>query len=466
MLYIFLTKFNLPHIYFKYIFIMYLCGLIIILSNKIEYSALSALLVFAGYYLIMSNITHVESYEITAATHYYYMFILMAIVFSLFEFSENEISKLFVLLSCVIAVDCIIEKKFHFKMLHSLIEMKPVFSPKFSAVTSIQFNENFSALICFIPVVYILWSYRGKLKIFLISIIFTSLIILDCKAVLFYFFILLIIYLYRSHYRKIAVISSVILLFAILSQHWYVVKSFGIRMIYWNLALKLFLRESILFGSGTGNFPSVFFIFKGSYPSGGHITPSPHNILLQILCENGLIGVCIFIILSLLLFIKARQKKMFFLFSFVVIILLHNLFDMSSLDRMVFFTAALVCGAILREIDIQKKDESYKRKKQILRGFVLVFAFFCLLSSFFIGASEYFQKKASKSLFAGNYNDFETKLASAFHFYPLHPSNFLLRGQYIFNRFEDSKNAEFQYYIASNFSIDKRLVTKKFLRSN
>lgn len=103
--------------------------------------------------------------------------------------------------------------------------------------------------------------------------------------------------------------------------------SSSIRLNYWQGAIDIFKAHPLL-GSGPDTFSIIYPEFQKNILSSGKYA---HNWLLEILSENGLIGLMFFLVFLYLIYRNYFKKKSYFLNSFLFVgitaSVLHNLLD-------------------------------------------------------------------------------------------------------------------------------------------
>lgn len=157
-------------------------------------------------------------------------------------------------------------------------------------------------------------------------------------------------------------IITVLLLFSYFSQYNITLKRLSMlqdlqkdpseRITLFTQAFNLF-AERPFFGSGLGSFP--YFIGKGDVPGW-----YPHNFILELLCELGIFGLCLFFIPFYFIFKRINKNELNDFYSNTLLFLLVYLFIMSmgsgsvaNLEIIVF----LSCVFVFNLRDISLKDD-------------------------------------------------------------------------------------------------------------
>jgi O-antigen ligase len=114
------------------------------------------------------------------------------------------------------------------------------------------------------------------------------------------------------------------------------IKSGGVvvRITLWDIAIKMFL-DNYIFGAGLGGFETNFYSTLGAQ------LHYPHNIILEVLSELGIIGFILFCIVFVLTLLKLKNYsiKIFilFLFSFYLALFSKDLSSNPFLFSFVFY---------------------------------------------------------------------------------------------------------------------------------
>jgi hypothetical protein len=128
--------------------------------------------------------------------------------------------------------------------------------------------------------------------------------------------------------------------------------------IYYSLDRIFDNAVNFLFGSGIGSFGVLYEGIDGRQ--------YPHNVILEISFELGIIGVILFIILLLLYFKKLRHNLNFVLIY--LFLFLNSLKSYSLVDSRVMFgilSVLLVYYTLLKREGTAKAREETRRKKEI-----------------------------------------------------------------------------------------------------
>lgn len=126
------------------------------------------------------------------------------------------------------------------------------------------------------------------------------------------------------------------------------------RLSKWGLALDLFLQYPA-FGVGTGNYNTI-----QSALTSGWSSSNPHNVLLQILSENGLIYTLLFYSILIYFFFKyhfkLRQTQYYPIYA-VIVYWFYSSFYMSTLDNMVLGMSFVSMLAVIAGVNFKKLEE-------------------------------------------------------------------------------------------------------------
>lgn len=471
-------KINLNIISSRYIIIIFLSILLLLISRNLKLTAPTILLFCYFIYIYLQSFFYLTKFEVTSANNYFFIFIIFYFLFSNITLNKNFLKYFLIIVGFIFAADIIIEHIFKFKILFSLILLKPVFNKNPGAYPlSIIFEKNTAGLITMLPL-FIIFDYENKIfsfqekisdfkKYFKYFFLFISIlselyviIIIRSSGLFIILGLLLIFILLKNKFIPkplsifIYLLCFILIAYMIFFRFPNLKSSFEWRKIYWLNAIKYFLLNPV-FGMGTGCYPESFFIFKNSAIN--HFTIFAHNIFLQSLSENGLIGFFLFWGFVILLLKKSyKNKNEFYLFIIIFVILFHNFYSASFYNRIILF---ILFGFLsqIRQYEIQKQQFKIFFINS-LRAVLLV----VLLNSFLLLGNSVYLKKSFVSLKFGNLYKFNIYSDKAIKFYPFNPANYILKAEY-FKLVPGADKTVKQYYdLASKFSCDKRIV--KFSR--
>jgi hypothetical protein len=158
---------------------------------------------------------------------------------------------------------------------------------------------NFLSWIFF---VFVLFSYSRTAYLALIIGIFTSI---------------------NNNFLKILIVLITLTFLFVTTKNIFFTKNkkpFGFRNIYFNYAISS-IRENPLFGVGPGNF---YYAASKRLTNYNQNTTTAHNILLDILAENGVLAALFFMLFIYLFINKAKKDIFFWLFISLTVIFLFD----------------------------------------------------------------------------------------------------------------------------------------------
>ena len=227
------------------------------------------------------------------------------------------------------------------------------YSDEFYKSMALNINVITGFLVLTYPLFFVCVKTTKNKKVFIALMIFVFLAILltRSRVAIAATFLLTLIFLleYRKNkYVKLLLIGSVIAFIAciiyvsILKSNF---NSLGERIIWWKTALLIF-KENIFLGCGFCNYAILFNAFRPEFVLG---TLFAHNIVLQFLCDTGILGLFsfIFLIISFYVnildrFIESKEDNYFYfvLNLSITTFLFINMFDYSFFapaNMMLFF---------------------------------------------------------------------------------------------------------------------------------
>lgn len=133
------------------------------------------------------------------------------------------------------------------------------------------------------------------------------------------------------------------------------------RMMIWQSAGKM-IADNPIFGIGLGRFQEVYLEYQKYFPPYLEwAVPQPHNIILAVWLQTGLIGLIGFILFvsrAIVLLLKNKNRESALLLGLLVLYLLYGLFDTPYFKTDLAFAFWLVIGLVLTlskpETDLQK----------------------------------------------------------------------------------------------------------------
>lgn len=330
----------------NYVISIYLIRLYTIKFNK------NIFLILTLYFIAFISIFNSLNNEFGAIKFLFFINNLPLSIFTFLIFSDSEFLEKFINLLLIISIPLIIltffVNPFDTTSIYqfSVTRWSHVFFSRFIAftiLTTLIFHKKHNYLLLFLLILGLLYTgAKGPLLFVLVYLIIYSLTNINenSKTILIILFFSLIFFILffmnESNQRILQLININNLL-----------KSDGVltRLEAWKLSLKIF-QDNLLFGIGLGGFNSDFFGVIGSE------LKYSHNIFLEVMCELGLTG----FILILIIFYKNFYYLIFnlpkvnymFIFAFFLALFSKDLSSNPFLFSFLFFYFKSSTSGILK----------------------------------------------------------------------------------------------------------------------
>jgi tetratricopeptide (TPR) repeat protein len=337
------------------------------------------------------------------------LFVLNAVVSYYFaDYKYNAISEIFLLSSSVIIYLLVsfldqLQKKFIISTsvfislwLAIYIFAFNLSSSNFLKTSSIPYiNTSACFLLVSFSLSFVFWNDKKKIYKFLPYILFSAIVL--TKFLLAIIVACLIfaacIFFLKKHKMKIIFSSLFVLMSTVFSYLLFKTNFLNDKMLVWKAAFFV-IRDNFLFGVGFNNYKTV----SSAYSLIENIDVyTIDNIFLQVLCENGIFGFILFMLILAVFFYyiirKIKENRSFYLPIFVACIsfLIYNFFIssafISSNMLLLFFILAVPIGQV----------KNIKIRKYNINSHILFLLFLPFL--FALGKPIYAKEQYKKGLF-------------------------------------------------------------------
>jgi O-antigen ligase len=342
-----------------YLFVVFCCQFF---SGKlyVNISELQSILLLTLLYLIIAfGLFFRDSSEIGWMKLFFSLTNLMAFVFPIFsKLSKKTFFITFILLSLIFGVINFYVLSFLTYEQLTLLDMKAVYLSiglvvAFALILNMHFQQDTVVGFILFAVLFFLLlvsSARGPLIFYIVSIFMVKILFLSKEALYLkrnklFFAIVSILLLSIVVILNVDVsvvydlfsrtISRMTLLFADNKG-----ESIETRYFLFEQALSMF-NENIFFGGGFGSF--------GAYVFGENIKLYPHNLILELASETGLLGVSVFIIFVFNLLIKNWNNQLFIcvlIFSFLNLMKSYSFQDIRLFFGLLSVSIAFCLGSL------------------------------------------------------------------------------------------------------------------------